>query len=169
MNVDDLRSRYDYGRWANDKLMSVIERLAPEEFTREIAGGMGSIRNTLVHIMSAESGWLARCGGPERGPRLNPQDFPTQASVKDATKQIDQQVIEFLASLSDEDVQRKINYSSDDHDNLEMRLGEMMEHAANHGVHHRGQVSLMLRMLGHEPEEIDLLMHYAEKRGVIPW
>jgi hypothetical protein len=28
---------------------------------------------------------------------------------------------------------------------------------------------LMLRMLGQEPEEIDLLLHYAEKRGVIPW
>ncbi|HTG17614.1 MAG TPA: DinB family protein [Blastocatellia bacterium] len=169
MNVNDLRSRYDYGRWANDRLMSVIERLRPEEFTRDIAGGKGSIRNTLVHILSAESGWLARCGGPERGPRLNAQDFPTLASVKDARKQVDQHVIDFLASLSEEDVERTITYSSDDHDNLNMRLGEMMEHAANHGVHHRGQVSLMLRMLGQAPEDIDLLMHYADKRGVIAW
>jgi uncharacterized damage-inducible protein DinB len=78
-------------------------------------------------------------------------------------------VTDFLATLSDEDVQRTITYSSDDHDNLKMPLGEMMEHAANHGVHHRGQVSLMLRMLGQAPEDIDLLMHYAEKRGVIAW
>jgi uncharacterized damage-inducible protein DinB len=169
MKVDDLLSRYDYGRWANVKLMSVIERLTLEEFTREIAGGKGSIRNTLVHIISAQAGWLARCGGPEREARLNPQDFPTLASVKDAGQQVDQNVIDFLASLSDEDLQRTITYSSGDHDSLKMRLGELMEHGANHGVDHRGQVSLMLRMLGQAPAYIDRVMYYAEKRGVVAW
>jgi len=169
MNVDDLRSRYDYDRWANARLMSVSERLTPEEFTREIGGGKGSVRNTLVHILSAESGWLARCGGPERGPKLNPQDFPTLASVKDAWKQVDQHMIDFLATLSDEDLQRTIAFSLDGPEPLKMPLGEMMEHAANHAVHHRGQVSLILRMLGQEPGDIDLLIHYAEKRGMIAW
>lgn len=169
MNVDDLRSRYDYGRWANERLMSAIERLTPQEFTKDIGAGKGSIRNTLVHIMSAEAGWLARCGGPQRGARLNPRDFPTLGSVRDARNQVDQQVNEFLASLTDEDLQRKITYSLDGKDNLKGILGEMMEHAANHGVHHRGQVSFMLRMLGQSPKDIDLLMYYAEKRGTIAW
>jgi uncharacterized damage-inducible protein DinB len=37
-----------------------------------------------------------------------------------------------------------------------------MQHAANHGVHHRGQISLLLRMLGYSPDNFDILFYYAE-------
>jgi len=169
MKVDDLRSRYDYGSWATERLMTSIEKLTPEEFKRDIGGGKGSIRNTLVHVMSAEAGWLARCGGPARKARLNPLDFPTLSSVQDAWKQLNQQLSEFFASLADEDLQRTIIYSLDGKDNLQGLIGEMMEHAANHGVHHRGQVSFMLRLLGQSPKDIDLLIYYADKRGTVAW
>ena len=66
MTVRDLKERYDYGYWANQKLFKVLETLTPEEFTQSVAGSYGSIRNTLVHVLSAEAGWLERCGGPER-------------------------------------------------------------------------------------------------------
>lgn len=44
-----------------------------------------------------------------------------------------------------------------------------MHHGANHGVHHRGQVALLLRMLGSAPGNVDLLFYYAEKRGAPAW
>ena len=47
-----------------------------------------------------------------------------------------------------------------------MPVGELLQHAANHGVHHRGEVSLLLRLLGYAPENFDLLLYYAEKRRV---
>jgi uncharacterized damage-inducible protein DinB len=42
--------------------------------------------------------------------------------------------------------------------------GELMQHAAIHGTHHRGQVALLLRLLG--PGNFDMLFYFAEKRGV---
>jgi uncharacterized damage-inducible protein DinB len=47
-----------------------------------------------------------------------------------------------------------------------MPLGELLQHAANHGVHHRGQVSLLLRLLGDDPDNFDILFYYEEKRGL---
>ena len=64
MTVDDLKRRYDYGYWANERLFAVIAQLTTAEFTRGVAGSLGSIRTTLVHVMSAEWGWIDRCGGP---------------------------------------------------------------------------------------------------------
>ncbi len=99
MTVKDLESLYDYGYWANKKLFHVIAQLTPEEFTRTVAGSYGSIRNTMVHILSAEAGWLDRCGGPKRGPRLNSADFPTVESLMHAWNRVEAQVRAFLAEL----------------------------------------------------------------------
>jgi len=34
-------------------------------------------------------------------------------------------------------------------------------HAAIHGVHHRGQVALLLRVLGYVPASSDILFYYG--------
>ena len=40
----------------------------------------------------------------------------------------------------------------------------LMRHAVNHSVHHRGQVGLLLRMLGAAPGNVDYLFYTAEAR-----
>ena len=123
----------------------------------------------MVHVLSAEAGWLDRCGGPKRGPRLNPDDFPTIESVIQAWDRVEGQVREFLAELKDADMARTAEYATERSEKVSMPLGELMQHAANHAVHHRGQVALLLRLLGHAPGNFDILFYFAEKRGVRAW
>lgn len=169
MKVSDLITLYDYNYWANARLMARLEGLSEEDLTRTIGGGHNSIGGTLVHMMSAEWGWLERCGGPPRGPRLNPANFPTLDSIRPRYRTIETHVRTFLASLSDGDLERMVSLRNDRGDELSMPVGELMHHAANHSVHHRGQVTMMLRMLGRSPDDTDILLYYAEKRGVVGW
>jgi uncharacterized damage-inducible protein DinB len=46
--VMDLQALYDYGYWANEKIFDVLSQLTPDEFTRQVAGSYGSVRNTMV-------------------------------------------------------------------------------------------------------------------------
>jgi uncharacterized damage-inducible protein DinB len=165
MTVTDLQRRFDYGYWANRKLFAVISTLSDQEFVRDVAGSYGSIRNTLVHTMSAEWGWIDRAGGPPRGPALKGDDYPTASSVAAQWATVEGYVREFLGTLRDEDLSREIEFSLPQTGKRTMRLGEALEHAANHGVHHRGQVALLLRALGHAPGNVDLLFYDAEKRA----
>ena len=82
MTVKDLEVLYDYGYWANEKLFQTVSHLTPEQFAQPVAGSYRSIRNTLVHALSAEWGWLDRCGGRERGPQLNPDNYPTVETLR---------------------------------------------------------------------------------------
>lgn len=166
MTVTDLVVLYEYGRWANGKLMEVISQISTDEFTRPVAGSYGSIRNTLVHVMSAEWGWVDRCGGQARGPRLNPDDYPTVDSLVAQWTKVDGYLVEFLSTLRDEDLDRSIEFTVGGSGGTTMSLGELMHHGAIHGVHHRGQVALLLRLLGHVPGNFDILFYYAGKRGV---
>ena len=169
MTVKDLDVLFNYGAWANGKLFQVISKLTPEEFARPVAGSYGSIRNTLVHGLSAEWGWLDRCGGRERGPRLNPDDYPTVESLVAASNKVEGYVREFLSTLKDEDLARNVAYTIGTSEPRSMPLGELMHHAAIHAVHHRGQAALLLRMLGYVPGTFDILCYYAEKGGVSAW
>src|SRR4051794_37070642 len=136
MTVKDLETLFDYGSWANRKLFAVMSRLTPEQFTQPLAGSDGSIRNTTVHMLSAEWGWVARCGGPERGPALNPADFPTVASVVEASDRVETLVREYLSTLRAEDLARPVEFAIGDMEKRSMPAGELLHHAANHGVHH---------------------------------
>jgi uncharacterized damage-inducible protein DinB len=166
MRVKDLQELYEYGDWANKRLFQVIARLTPDEFTRSVAGSYGSIRNTMVHVMSAEWGWLERCGGTARGPRLNPDDYPTVESVVTQWANVERYIREFFAGLADADLDRPIEYAIGDSEKSVMALGELMHHGAIHAVHHRGQVALLLRLLGLTPGNFDILFYYGERRGV---
>ncbi len=168
-NVTDLATLFDYGYWANARLCDVLSRLPEGDFTRPVAGSYGSIRNTLVHMLSAEAGWLDRCGGPSRGPKLSPDDFPALASVTQRWTVVERQMRDFLGTLNADDVNRKVEFvivpGTPPH---VMSIGEMLHHAAIHNVHHRGQIALLLRMLGHVPGNFDALFYYKEKAGAVP-
>jgi uncharacterized damage-inducible protein DinB len=123
----------------------------------------------LVHALSAEWGWLDRCGGPARGPRLNPADYANAQYVIEAWSKVERYVREFLSNMKDEDLARNAEWTNEAGEKRSMPIGELMQHAAIHGVHHRGQVALMLRLLGFVPGNFDMLFYYADKRGVPAW
>jgi len=160
MTVKDLEALFDYGYWANQKLFDVLAEFTDEQFTQAVAGSYGSVRNTLVHVLSAEWGWLDRCGGAPRGPALKAPDYPTVASLRDRWKQIEQHVREFLSGLRDEDLDRPVEWVIGVGPKHTSRLSELLHHAAIHGVHHRGQVALLLRSLGYTPGNFDILFYY---------
>jgi uncharacterized damage-inducible protein DinB len=166
MTVKDLKDMFDYGYWANRKLFDVVSQLTPEQFRQPVAGSYGSIRNTLVHVLSAEWGWLSRCGGPERGEALKPDDYVTAESLLEAWGRVEGYVREFLSKLRDEDLARNVEFMNPRGEKRSMALGELMQHAAVHGVHHRGQVALLLRLLGHVPGNFDVLFYYANRGSI---
>ena len=78
--------------------------------------------------------------------------------------QLARQMHDFLSALSDDDLNRDIEFAFGDGPKHVRTLGDLMRHAANHSVHHRGQVGLLLRMLGVAPGNVDYLFYTAEAR-----
>jgi uncharacterized damage-inducible protein DinB len=169
MNAQDLADLFEYSYWANNKFARVIETLSPEEFTRRTAGSYGSVRNTMVHALSTEWGWLDRCGGMRRGGRLEPDNYPTPESLLSDWRRVESGMREFLGGLTSEDMVRPVEYEGSGGGKRSLPLGELMHHAVNHTGHYRAQTALLLRELGRAPGNVDLLFYYAEKRGVEAW
>jgi uncharacterized damage-inducible protein DinB len=163
MNVEDLNRLFDYSYWANQKLMETVCQLEADQYTEPLPLGKGCVRDTMVHMLSAEWGWLDRCGGPKRGAPLNPADYPAPGALIERWGQVEGHMRNFLAGLHDSDLARPIEFAIGGTEKRCMPLGDLLYHAANHGIHHRGQVSLRLRQLGYNPANFDILYYYAEK------
>lgn len=164
MSIAELTEQFDYGYWANAKLFRAVETLTLEQFVQPVAGSYGSVRNTLVHTMSAEWGWLDRSGGPHWGPKLAASDYPDFESIRSRWEWIEREARAFFARVRDEDLGRVAEFSFGG-PTMTLSVAEMLRHAAIHGVHHRGQVALLLRLLGCPPGDFDMDGYYIEKRA----
>ncbi len=64
MNKDDIQLLYEYDRWANNRVLQAVSALGVEQFTRDLGGSFRSVRDTLVHIIAGEWGWLVYWKAP---------------------------------------------------------------------------------------------------------
>jgi uncharacterized damage-inducible protein DinB len=166
MSIHEMQRLYEYNYWANQKLFAALSPLATEQFTQHVAGSYGSVRNTLVHVLSAEWGWLDRCGGPARGAKLEPRDFPTLASVTEPWARVEMQMREYLGRLSDEDLASEVEFTLGTGPAQRMARGDLLQHAAVHAAHHRGQIALLVRSLGFEPGNFDFVIFASTSPAV---
>ena len=106
-----------------------------------------------------------------RGPALKADDYPTAASVIDRWAMVERSMRTLLASLTDADLDRSVEFAFGGGPTHVRTVGHLLQHAAIHGVHHRGQVALLLRALGHAPGNVDFLffqhLHHGFERVVI--
>jgi len=153
---------YEYDRWANNRVLRAAARLSDEQFTRDLGGSFRSVRDTLLHIIAGEWGWLAywKHSCPDsaivadllhrREALFNPQAFPNLAAVQLKWKDVEKEQIDFVDQLTTEALQKMLPFRS-----THISLAHLMQHLANHSTYHRGQVALMMRQLDVEPLPTD--------------
>lgn len=182
MDLRDIRTLYAYNRWANDRMFSTLEKLSDQQFAVAITSSFPSIRETVFHIFFAEWLWLKRWQGksprstladPDASPAtwdtLSPGGIPTMAelstppALKSFAESIEQERRELLRTLDDGVLQAPLHFKDMAGTPYSMPLVELMQHLANHGTYHRGQVTTMLRQLGGETISLDMLYFFREQ------
>jgi uncharacterized damage-inducible protein DinB len=165
MTASDLKTLLDYHYWARDRVFDAVSHLTPEQFTRDMGSSFKSVRDTLVHLYSAESAWYQRWHGTSPTAHIPSDQFSDVVSIRDAWTALEMKMRTFIDALDDAGVTRVIEYRTLNGAPGSSRIGEMMQHVVNHGSYHRGQLTTMLRQLGASPaKSMDLIGYFREKR-----
>ena len=159
-----IRTLYGYNGWATQRVLDTAALLTPEQLHAPQSAGRGSVRDTLVHMMGTQRGWLSWWDGSlsleeAQRRRREPADFPDIAAVRALWEQVESQTQAFVAGLSDDDVARVFTRPMPNGAEWQMPLWRMMLHVANHGTQHRSEVAAMLTGFGHSPGDLDLLFY----------
>jgi uncharacterized damage-inducible protein DinB len=171
MTKDDIQLLYEYDRWANNRVLQVVSTLSIEEFTRDLGGSFRSVRDTLVHMIGSEWGWLTIWKEPSLSSafvtdlwtRLDdlfpPSVFPDFTAVQLRWSEVEREQVEFVNCITNESLRRMLPVRT-----TQISLQHLMQHLANHSTYHRGQVSLMMRQLAAEPVATDFALFLLEGR-----
>jgi uncharacterized damage-inducible protein DinB len=166
MTKQDLLGLLDYHYWACDRLFKAVEPLTAEQFTRDLGSSFKSIRDTLVHIYSAEWTWFSRWQGQGPTAHVPAGQFADVTAIRNAWTDLETKLRGFVNELSEDGVTRVFEYRLFNGQPGATPLWQMLHHLVNHASYHRGQVTTMLRQLGAEPpQSLDAMAFYREQQS----
>ena len=162
MNKQDMLVLYKYNQWANAKILTAAVPITPEQFGAPASFPHGGLRGTLVHALFAEWIWRSRWEGTSPTSRLKPEDFPTVQSLRSRWLEEETQLMNFVDSVSDEQLNGTFSYTNTAGQPFTRVLWQAMAHVVNHGTQHRTEAAAMLTDLGHSPGDLDMIYFLSE-------
>jgi uncharacterized damage-inducible protein DinB len=164
MKTTDILLLYDYNCWASARILSATLQVTPEEFAAGNTSSYGSLRGTLVHILSSEMIWRRRLQGEQMPTGLPREaDFATPQLLHDACMAEETRMRAYLSSLGDSDLEQICQYKSTKGMPFQNTIWHLLSHMLNHGTQHRAEAAAMLTDWGHSPGDVDMILYLREK------
>lgn len=137
--------------WANLRLLDACAGLSDDELATSVEGTMGSVIDTLRHVVGADASYLALLTDGEVSP-IDEAGMDVAALRVVATEHT-----EYFRGLaaSDRAPDEVVVRHNPDGDSA-APLGVRVAQIAHHGTDHRSQVCTILTQLGIEPPELDV-------------
>jgi uncharacterized damage-inducible protein DinB len=160
-----LITQLQYHRWATEQIMEQAVALSAEQLMTNLKTSFGGVYETIVHLYQSDRIWLDRL---EERPSGKFEDYTAPGCVwelRDAWAEVQQQLIDFADGLTESDANRLITYKNLAGQTFSSPIWQIILHVVNHGTHHRGQVTSMIRQLGGVPANLDLIRYH---RSVVP-
>ncbi len=150
MNAKEL-----FGHWAEvrDGLLQALNKLTDAQLEFVPRQGLWSLGTVARHIASAEEGWFrfAVTRELDEWPAdYTAEDYPTVKSVKALLAEVHARTEAYLATVDAADLDRLVAVPW----GKEIPLRWIVWHVLEHEIHHRGEIFLMLGLLGMEGPDI---------------
>lgn len=159
---------FDYHTWATNKLFDHLETLPMETINEEAASSFSTIKETLLHLFVVEKGGLSMLKREafqdikEMTEHINGLTALAQSKDREGLRELFNDLHkdygEFLRGIEDLDEVVPMLFGPSSYT-------DMMIHFVNHGTYHRGNITTMLRQLGHSGCNTDYGVYVYEKNN----
>ncbi len=143
-----LAKLFRHNAWANLKLLAFCEGLSDGQLDATAIGCFGSIRDTLVHIVSSEVDYVNMVNN--KLPAVPPPSdrFPGFTVLKDGVLWAGDELLQLAISARADTIVRVVRPREPIY---EYPLSGLMVQVLNHSTEHRTQISACITALGIEP------------------
>lgn len=148
----------EYNAWMNENLYAACAQMDDLALKAERGAFFGSVFGTLNHILWGDRVWMARFTGKEYpSTPIDEWLYQDLASLHQARKDMDQEILSWANSLSEEALNTPLLFISKMYGFSQTQpLWVYATHFFNHQTHHRGQATTILTQLGVDYGRTDL-------------
>ncbi|MCC7245000.1 MAG: DinB family protein [Saprospiraceae bacterium] len=150
-----------FNLWANEVMINWLKAYPEALLTEPTPSSFPTLRETLLHIWSAEKAWLERLRNEPTSTFLQ---FEYQGDNQGIFEGLLAKSTDFNAycqSLSDSDWQQAVPFRLLNGTEDARPRHDMVHHCMNHSTYHRGQLVTMGRALGMEnPPSTDQMRYF---------
>jgi uncharacterized damage-inducible protein DinB len=162
MNIQDVRFIYEYNYWANKKILAAATKVTEAQFVAPSEFPIGPLRRTMLHVVDAEYGWRGFFESKKFNEDLNPDDFLTLELLEKKFQEEEKSMRACLDRLTDEDVNKHIQYVNDEGTLRDRVLWHCLLHVVNHGTQHRSEAAALLTRYNASPGDLDFTLFLIE-------
>jgi uncharacterized damage-inducible protein DinB len=147
--------REHFAHWKNirEGLIETIGKFEDAELDYAPFDGSRAAGDIMLHIADAEDGWFRHVVTRELAEwpsQYTLANYPERAAIRRALGEVHERTDRYLDSLSTSDLDHAIEAPWGEH----IPLLWIIWHVLEHEVHHRGELSLILGLLGREGLEV---------------
>jgi uncharacterized damage-inducible protein DinB len=158
---------YEYHIWANQTILGRIKELPSSVLQQEVNTSFPTIAHALSHIYAVDKSWylvLTGTGMPEALQACMPLNVSTLHAVDEYVNSFEELAKQYREWFhSQPDLEQTILLDNPYAGIRQTRLSEIVLHVVNHGTYHRGNVSTMLRQLGHASTMNDYALFWYQE------
>lgn len=162
MTESVLAKLFEHNNWANEQIISACSALSDEQLDAEPESATeGSIRSTLLHLVSAQRNYLSLLTLPVEARPATPIAF---AELQESARMSGEGL---LALLRDEPG-RLLGMRLQTRNNYLAEPWVLVVQIINHATEHREQIKSMLTALGVTPPDIDGWSYGEVTHALVP-
>lgn len=146
-----------YNSWADQKAMDWLSQITEAQWEQLNRSSFSSIRQTAVHIASAEKIWIDFWTGAPDPVYLSVHFTGTKKELIDIWKAASIGLERYIKSHREEDLMQLVSFIYPNGNIGQIPYYQTFAHIVNHSSYHRGQLVTLLRQAGYSQfSSIDL-------------
>jgi uncharacterized damage-inducible protein DinB len=131
---------FDYFKRERDKIVSALEKMPLDEFTRNRELSFYSIKDVLVHTVLVEDNWLHYRAAGRGEAQVKFDDFKSLDDVRRYMREVDQKTHELFKRLKPEDLRKEVRRVYPDGRVSVYTLEQVLYHVPIEVIHHYGEI-----------------------------
>ena len=144
MTPTHVRMMAAYGAWMNGRMLQLCGTLTDAERKRDLGAFFKSVHGTFDHLIYGDVAWMGRfTGSPMPTKRIGIIVHESWDELAAARRAMDNRMEDWAADVTDGKTRVLPRWV-------------LVTHMFNHGTHHRGQLTTLMKQLGIDPGVTDL-------------
>jgi uncharacterized damage-inducible protein DinB len=162
MTEDVLVRLFEHNNWANNQIIQACFALSDEQLDAEpVSATKGSIRQTLLHLVAAQRGYLSLLTLPMETRSHTPLAF---AELQESARSSGEGVLALVKNESGQHLKTQLRTT----DGYFVEPWVVMVQVINHATEHREQIKNMLSALSMTPPDLDGWTYGEVTNALIP-